>query len=111
MKLIRYLENIKLLKINKEKQNNGSFIKEYTFIKDYKVQKKSINNNVNATIYGANIIKMWNISTALKDLERYLIPKIDNIEDNISDYLIKLDNNKYKIISVNEESGIVIERI
>lgn len=110
MKLVRYLEEVELLKATKSKQNNGSFIKVYELINTYKVEKKNISDTVSATIYGANITKMWEISTALKDLERLLIPKVDNIEDNISDYFIKLDNNKYKITSV-KESGITIERI
>ena len=53
---------------------------------------------------------MYNISTALGDLESFLIPKVDNKKDNISLYFIELENSKYKIKSVTS-SGIVIERL
>ena len=109
MKLVRYLEEIELLKATNVKQDNGTNIKSFELVKKYKVQKNNLDDEVNATIYGADIVKMWNISTPLKDLEKYLIPKVDNKEDNISLYFIKLDNHRYRIKSV-KESGIVIER-
>lgn len=110
MKLVRYLEKVELLKSTNEKQSNGAIVKTFSKIKDYRIQKKKLQDEVSATIYGADINKMWNITSPLKDLEKYLIPKVDNKEDNISLYYIKLDNSKYKIKSV-EEDGIVIERI
>lgn len=110
MKLIRYLEKIELVKSTNEKQANGTYIKTFNHVADYKIQKKNLNDEVNATVYGADIIKMLNISTPLGDLEKYLISKVDNKEDNISLYFIILNNTRYKINSV-VESGITIERV
>ena len=110
MKLLRYLETVGLYKIVKKKQPNGSYINDYELVKSYKVQKQNINDQVSATIYGASITKMFKISTPLLTLEKYLLPKVDNKEDNISLYTIKVDNNMYRIRSVLE-SGIEIERI
>lgn len=110
MKLIRNLEQVELLKATKEKQNNGTNIKTWTLIKNYNVQKKTLSDLVNATLYGSEIVRMYEISSPLQDLEKYLMPKVDNVEDNISLYVIKIGNNKYKINSVKLD-GIVIERI
>lgn len=110
MKLIRYLEDIELVKSTNRKQPNGTFIKDFSHIKNYRIQKKSLDDEVNASIYGANITKMWDITTPLGDLEEYLITKVDNKEDNISLYFIVLNNMRYKINSARK-SGITIERI
>ena len=53
---------------------------------------------------------MYAISTPLGDLEEYLIPKVDNVEDNISLYYIKIGGSKYKIVSV-VSNQIKIERL
>lgn len=110
MKLIRELQSIKLLKSEKVKQANGTYIKTFEEIGEYNVSKKTIDDQVNATIYGANINKMYSISTPLQDLENYLIPKVDNVEDNISLYFIQISNSKYKIVSVTQHE-IKIERL
>lgn len=110
MKLIRYLEKVELVKAIPEKQSNGTYIKDFIHIGYYKIQKKNLDDEVNATIYGANISKMWDITTPLGDLEEYLITKVDNKEDNISLYYIILDNMRYKIDSA-KASGIKIERV
>jgi len=68
MKLIRYLETINLLKSNNVKQPNGTYVKDFDFIKSYRIQRKSLDDEVNATIYGANITKMWDITSPLQDL-------------------------------------------
>lgn len=110
MKLIRYLEEVELVKSVNEKQPNGTVIKTFNHIEYYRIQKNSLEDEVSASIYGANITKMWSIASPLKDLEEYLIPKVENQEDNISLYFIMLGNTRYKINSV-KDSGIIIERV
>ena len=110
MKLVRYLEEVELVKSTNVKQPNGTEVKTFTHIGNYKIQKKRLDDEVSATIYGANITKMWDISTALGDLESYLIPKVENQKDNISLYFIVLKNTRYKINSVKDNS-ITIERL
>lgn len=110
MRLIRYLESVELVKSVSEKQPNGTVVKTFNHIGYYRVQKNSIEDEVSASIYGANITKMWNIASPLKDLEQYLIPKVENQEDNISLYFIMLGETRYKINSV-KDSGITIERV
>ena len=111
MRMIRYLEDVELVKAIEVKQTNGTkIIKDYENIGEYRIQKKSLEDEVSASIYGANITRMWNIASPLGDLEEYLIPKVDNQEDNISLYYIILGNTRYKINSV-KDSGIDIERV
>lgn len=110
MKLIRTLRTATLLKTNNVKQSNGVYIKTFNKIKDYKVAKQNLKDQISATIYGANIDKMLKISTALGDLEEYLLPKVDNKADNISLYFILINGTKYKIKSVTD-NDITIERL
>lgn len=109
MKLIRYLKEVELVKSVNEKQPNGSYVKTFSLVKKYNVQINNLEDEISATIYGANINKMLSVSDALGNLFSYLAPKVDNKEDNISLYYIKIDNVKYKIVSV-KENRIVIER-
>ena len=110
MKLVRYLEDVELQKASSVKQTNGTSIKTFEKIGDYRVQKQSLEDEVSASIYGANITKMWSISSPLGDLEEYLIPKVENKKDNISLYFIILGNTRYKINSA-KSNGIILERV
>jgi hypothetical protein len=109
MKLVRYLKKAELMKAKKEKQPNGAIVNTFETIKTYRVQVRELNDEVSATVYGANISKMKQVSTALKDLEEFLTSKLDNKEDNVSLYYLKIDGTRYGIKAV-QESGVTIER-
>lgn len=106
---LRYLQEATLNKTNKIKQSNGVYLDEYEEISIHKVQIQTLEDEVSATIYGANISKILRIKSPNKELEKYLISKLSNKEDNISKYFIFIDNVKYKINSVTL-SKIDIER-
>jgi len=110
MKLIRYLQEIKLLKSVNTKQSNGTYIKAYSVIDTYNVQVRTLNNEIDATIYGANITRMLRVSSPLKDLEKLLMTKVDNKEDNISLYFLEIEDKKYKITAVTK-NDITVERL
>lgn len=100
--LLRYLKNVTLNKATKIKQLNGTYTNSYTKIDDYKVQMQDLTDDeISASIYGANITKMLRISSPLNKLEKYLLPKVNNKADNISQYYIIFDNRTYKIASVS----------
>lgn len=99
---LRYIINCELKVATKVKNTNGTFTNSYTKIGDYDVQKQEINDEISATVYGANIIKMLRLKSINKELENYLIPKVNNENDNISKYFIFINNVCYKINSVNE---------
>lgn len=110
MKLVRYLEEVTLMKAKKEKQPNGTYINTYEEVENYQVQKNTLNDEVSATVYGSNVVKMLAIGTPLHNLEAFLQQKVSNKEDNISLYFIKANNTMYKINSVTENS-IMLERL
>lgn len=107
---LRYLSEVVLKKANKVKQKNGTFVDTYTKIAKYNVQQQDLENEVGATIYGADVVKMLRIKSPNAKLEKYLLPKVNNTEDNISKYFIFIDNNQYKIKAVSK-AKIDIERI
>lgn len=102
--LLRYLKQVTLKKATKVKQANGTYTNSYEDIETYNVQTQNLTDDeVSATIYGANINKMLRLSSPLKELEEYLLPKVDNKEDNISYYYIAIGTKTYKIVAVAED--------
>ena len=71
---------------------------------------KELNDNVSATIYGADINKILRISSVNKILEILLKEKLNNSSDNISKYRISYDTSKYKVKDVKSKY-IDIERL
>lgn len=108
--LLRYLEKVILKKSIIVKQPNGSRIEEYETIDIYEVQKQELDDQISASIYGANIVNMLRIKTPLSNLENLLKSKVNNTTDNISKYFIFMNETKYKIKSVNSK-GIDIELV
>ena len=102
--LLRYLKSITLKHATKVKQTNGVYKNVYNDIDEYNVQMQNLTDDeISATIYGAKITKMFRLSTPLGDLEEYLLPKVDNKQDNISDYYIEYNGKTYKIVSVSDD--------
>lgn len=108
--LLRYLTTVTLKKAIKTRQPNGSYIETYEQLEDYKVQKQELNDEISASIYGASIVNMLRIKTPTKSLEDFLNTKVNNTEDNISQYYVFIDNSKYKIKSVTSR-GVEIELV
>lgn len=101
--LIKNLKDIELKKANLIKTSTGNIIHDgYTLIKSYRVQDETLQDQITSTIYGSDVNKMKRIASPLHDLEKYLMPKVDNIEDNIKDYYIILEDIKYKIVAVRD---------
>lgn len=110
MKILKYLEKVNLLKSTKTKQPNGTYKKSFDNLNSYNIVKKNLKDQISATIYGANINKMLSISSPLGDLEKLLLTKVNNEEDNVSLYFIEIDEVKYKIKSVTNYN-VIIERL
>lgn len=110
--LLRYLKKAEIKKAVQEKQSNGTYLDldKYTSIKEYSVQAQELNDEISASIYGASIVNMLRIKTPLGDLENYLKGKMNDTDDNISQYFIFIDNKKYKILSVTKR-GVDLELI
>ena len=104
------LEKVTLKKANKEKQTNGVYKDTYFIIDNFDVWIQSLDDEVSANIYGANLYKVKRLKTPKKDLETFLISKTNNSNDNISKYVIEYDENLYKINDA-KKSGVTIERL
>lgn len=101
--LIKNLETATLKKANKTKTTTGNLVNaEYTIIKEYRIQTQTLQDEITANIYGSDVNKMLRISSPLHDLENYLLPKVDNKEDNISIYYIFYKDTQYKIVAVRD---------
>ena len=108
--LLRYLKIAVVFKATKTKQPNGRYTETLEKIKAYKVQEQELDDEISASIYGANIHKMLRIKSVINNLESYLNTKVNNKEDNVSNYYIFIGNRKYKIVSVNSK-GVDLELI
>ena len=110
MKQLTRLESIELYRIGKETLPDGDVQETETQIGTYKVVIQELNDNVSATIYGADINKILRISSVNKILEILLKEKLNNTSDNISKYRISYGNSKHKVKDVKSRY-IDIERL
>lgn len=99
-----------LIKITPNTLPDGDIVDVETNIGTYKVTIQELNDNVSASIYGANITDMVRISSINGILEMLLKSKLNNTSDNISKYQILYDNTYYKIKNVKSKY-IDIERV
>lgn len=100
---------IQLKKADKVKQSNGTYIDSYTLIDNYYTQKQSLQDEVSATIYGANLNNILRLKSTDRSLENYLKTKLNNTQDNVSKYFVFINDVQYKIVAVNDDY-IDIER-
>jgi len=101
--LIKNLKKATLKKATKEKTSTGSLINtSYKKIDDYKIQEQTLQDEVSSNMYGSDVNKMIRVASPLHKLEKYLLPKVDNKEDNISLYYIFYNDVQYKIVAVRD---------
>ncbi len=99
---LRYLKDVDLKKATKIKQPNGTYIEKLTLISSYSIQKQELNDDVSASVYGADINKIARIKSVKGELEAYLKPKVNNDSDNVSKYYVIMENTQYSIVSVRD---------
>ena len=102
MKQLRYLKTIELDKGTTTTQSNGARITAYVKVGDYRIQTQELTDEISASIYGADIDRMYRISSPRYILENYLAGKNNNSDDNVSLYTIVFNRNRYKIRAVKE---------
>lgn len=108
--LLRYLETAVVKKATKTKQPNGRYTESLEIVKKFRIQEQELDDEISASIYGANIHKMLRVKSVRKTLEDYLYTKVNNNEDNISNYYVFIKNRKYKVLSVNSK-GVDLELV
>ena len=89
-----------LLRGTRTKSSIGTYVIEYQELGFYKVISQELQDEVSASIYGANIDKTLRISSPRKKLEKLLGTKTNSQADNISNYAIEYEGKIYKIVSV-----------
>lgn len=100
---LRRLKECILQICKKNKQLNGTYVNTYEDVKKYKIISQELTDEVSASIYGANINRVYRISSPYSSLENYLYDKVSDTEDNISNYFIFMNNKRYKIVSVKSK--------
>ena len=99
MKLIR-LQNIMLYKVTKEPLPDGDRNETLDTGTPYQALIQYLDDEVAVATYRADVYKVHRIATINNELEKLLIPKVNNRDDNISNYIIEYNNNKYSILKV-----------
>lgn len=99
---LRYLDDCALIHNTKVKQPNGSYTLNVNIIGVYKAQIQKLTDSISATIYGADINRMYRFSSPLKDLEKAIADRFNYDEDNITNYSIKYHDKYYKVVAVND---------
>ena len=100
MKQLRYLVDIELDKETKTKQPNGLKISSYEKVQDYKVQVQELTDQISASIYGADVNRMYRVSSPHNVLENFLKSKVNESSDNVSLYTLLLNGWRYRIVVV-----------
>jgi len=91
------LEKVTLYKLIKGTKRDGDPSESYEKIKEYDSGVQYLDDSVAASIYGAEVTKTYRVSSLHFALEQFLLPKINNNPDNLSNYLIDYLGNKFKI--------------
>ena len=101
MKLTR-LEEIVLYKTIKITKPDGERTDSYDEGKTYQALIQYLTNDrVAVETYGADVDKIHRVSTLHNELEKFLVSKVRNKQDNVSNYVIKYNGNYYSILKVN----------
>ena len=100
MKQLRYLIDTELDKADRVRQDNGVMLSSYSKVADYKIQVQELTDEISASIYGADVNRMYRVSSPRAVLEQYLFSKVNNSSDNISLYSLIIDGLRYKIVTV-----------
>lgn len=102
--LLRYLEQASVYKATRTKHANGRETETLEKVKTFNVQEQELDDEISASMYGANIYKMLRIKSVRSAMEKFLFTKVNNKLDNISNYYVFIKSRKYKIVSVNSKS-------
>lgn len=91
------LEKITLYHVTKGTAPDGDPTEIYQKVQEYDAGVQYLDDSVSASIYGAEVTKTYRVSSLHSNLEKTLLPKINNNPDNLSNYLIEYLDNKFKI--------------
>lgn len=99
---LRYLDTAVLLCGEKVKQPNGNYTLSFKTLGSYKVQIQKVTDSISATIYGADISRMYRFSSPLRQLEKLLADKFNYDDDSVTNYSLTYQGKNYKIVAIND---------
>lgn len=99
MKLTR-LEDITLHKLSKVTLPDGERVDQVDDGVKYDAIIQYLDDKVAVAMYGADINKVHRVATIRNELEHFLLPKVENKQGNISEYIITYNDNNYSILKV-----------
>lgn len=103
MKQLRYLQDVALYHNTPTKQANGATTYTANLVLKCQVQLRELSLETIMSIYGGNVRKVYRISSPRYELETYLNNIYNPSANNVSEYFIVLNNNKFKITSANSK--------
>ena len=96
MRLIR-LVDLTLYEVVKGTKPDGDPCEDYNLVDTYQGELQYLDDSVAAQMYGADVTKTYRINSIRNELEKYLLPKINNSADNLSNYLVAYEGNKFAL--------------
>lgn len=108
MKQLRYLIDVEVDKATRLKQDNGAVMASYAKVSEFKIQPQELTDEVSASVYGADVNRMYRISSPRHELELFLKSKLNNTADNISLYSVVLNGSRYKIVVVRDNWADIV---
>lgn len=99
--LLTKLQPIILYNVKSSRGADGDKIEEYEniFEADGAVQYL-MSDEVDNSVYGANLLKTYRFKSIYNDLEPFLLEKTQNSPDNLTKYLVEWKGHKYAIVKV-----------
>lgn len=97
MNQLRYLIDAELDKAENTKRENGTIASTFNKVGNYKIQLQELTDEISASIYGADVNRMYRINSPRNDLENFLFTKVNNSSDNVSLYSLIINEKRYRI--------------
>lgn len=99
--LLSKLTPVTLYSIKSTRGIDGDLIEEYEDIFEAEGAVQYLaSDEVENSVYGANLLKTYRFKSIYNDLEPFLLEKTNNSPDNLTKYLVEWKGNKYAIVKV-----------
>jgi hypothetical protein len=99
--LLTKLQPIKLYSVKSARGVDGDRIEEYeTIFEAEGAIQYLMSDEVDDSVYGANLLKTYRFKSIYNDLEPFLLEKTNNSPDNLTKYLVEWKGHKYTIVKV-----------
>ena len=102
MKQLRYLIDAEVDKADRARQDNGVMLSSYSKVAESKIQVQELTDEISASIYGADVNRMYRVSSPRYSLEAFLFSKVNNSSDNVSLYSLVINGLRYRIVTVRK---------